>query len=296
MIPSDEAATLLFAAAIAGATAQLLVRFRLISPPKSLLRTNVRGVVVPAVLGGPLVMSALLALLCVAVLAALNWEGAGDEDMAFATSVLLATMGAAGAWDDRRGDERPRGFGGHLSALRGGALTGGLVKAVVGAAAGAAAGWIVGGDVAEAVSIALLVALTANLINLFDRAPGRAGKVALLVALPLVLFGSPSWAVMAGAPLGALAACLPFDLSERAMLGDAGANPVGAVLGLGLATSLSGAGRVVAIVLLVALNLASERWSFSRVIAGNRVLRALDEVGRRPGIPDPPRNDSAPRD
>jgi hypothetical protein len=296
MIPADEAATFFFAAAIAAATAQLLVRFRLMVPPKSLLRTNVRGVVVPAVLGGPLVMSALLALLCVAVLAALNWEGAGDEDMAFATSILLATMGVAGAWDDRRGDERPRGFGGHLSALRGGALTGGLVKAVVGAAAGATAGWIVGGGLADAISIALLVALTANLINLFDRAPGRAGKVALVIALPLVLFGSPSWAVMAGGPIGALAACLPFDLSERAMLGDAGANPVGAVLGLGLATSLSGAGRIAAIVVLVALNLASERWSFSRVIAGNRGLRALDELARRPGILDVPKNDSPPRD
>ena len=280
MIPQDEAATFLFAAAVGAATAQLLIRFRLVHPPKSLMRTNFRGIVVPALLGGPIVMSALLALLCVAVLAGLGWKAAGDEAMAFAASVLLGALGAAGAWDDRRGNERPRGFGGHLTALGGGAITGGVVKALVGAGAGAAAGWLVGGGLSDAIQIALLVALSANLINLFDRAPGRAAKVSLVGALPLVVFGEASWAVMAGGLLGALAAATPFDLSERAMLGDAGANPVGAILGLGLGTTFDTPGRLVCIAVLLSLNLASERWSFSRIIEGNRWLRALDRAGR----------------
>jgi hypothetical protein len=36
------------------------------------------------------------------------------------------------------------------------------------------------------------------------------------------------------------------------------------------------------LVLMLALNLASERWSFSRVIEGNRVLSWLDRLGRLP--------------
>ena len=281
MISGDSAATFLFAAAVGGATAQLLVRFRLIAPPKRLIRTNVSGREVPAVLGGPLVMSSLLALLCVAVLAGLEWKGAGDEKTAVATSILLAVMGAAGAWDDYRGDERPRGFAGHLGALKGRSITGGVVKAVSGAGAGLAAGWIVGHGVATAVQFALLVALAANMINLLDRAPGRAGKVALAGAVPLVLFGSSTWAVTAGGLVGALAVCLVFDLAEKAMLGDAGANPVGAVLGLGLATSLPEAGRWIAIAVLLVLNLASEKWSFSQVIERTTWLRYLDRIGRR---------------
>jgi UDP-N-acetylmuramyl pentapeptide phosphotransferase/UDP-N-acetylglucosamine-1-phosphate transferase len=126
----------------------------------------------------------------------------------------------------------------------------------------------------------LLVALSANLINLFDRAPGRAGKVALGAALPLVVWGSDQWLLPAAGFLGGLIALLAHDLKARAMLGDAGANPVGALLGLGLAMSLPQAGRWAAIILLLALNGASEKWSFSRLIEGSPVLSRVDAWGR----------------
>jgi hypothetical protein len=64
------------------------------------------------------------------------------------------------------------------------------------------------------------------------------------------------------------------------MLGDAGANPLGGVLGLGLATALDGRGRVVAVLVLVLLNGLSERYSFSRAIERTPVLRQLDLLGR----------------
>lgn len=281
MIPADEAVTGAFAAVVGGATAHLLVRFRLISAPKSLYRTNVNGRAVPAVLGGPLVMSGLLALLSVAVLGALGWDAAGSYRMAGATSLLLGSIGAAGSWDDRLGDERPRGFRGHFRALRSRSLTGGLVKAIVGGVAGLLAGLILGGDLLAVLEVGVIVALSANLLNLFDRAPGRAGKVAFLVAAPLFAFGDASFTVTTGGAFGALAVCLVFDLSETAMLGDAGANPVGALVGLGLAASLSPGARLVASAVLLVLNLASEKWSFSRVIEATPWLRFVDELGRR---------------
>ena len=75
-------------------------------------------------------------------------------------------------------------------------------------------------------------------------------------------------------------AALPFDLREEGMLGDAGANALGAVVGTMV---LAGPMWLVwaAAAVLLALQLASERVSFTRVIESNRVLRAADRLGRR---------------
>ena len=99
----------------------------------------------------------------------------------------------------------------------------------------------------------------------------------LWVAGCLVDPGGGAWSAgLAGAAL----AGLPFDLREEGMLGDAGANALGAVVGTLL---LAGPMWLLwaAAALLVALQLASERVSFSRVIEANRVLRAADRLGRR---------------
>jgi uncharacterized membrane protein len=64
------------------------------------------------------------------------------------------------------------------------------------------------------------------------------------------------------------------------MLGDAGANALGAVVGTMVLAGPMGLVWAAAAVLL-ALQLASERVSFTRVIESNRVLRAADRLGRR---------------
>jgi hypothetical protein len=65
------------------------------------------------------------------------------------------------------------------------------------------------------------------------------------------------------------------------MLGDAGANPLGALLGLGLAWSLPFTWDWTAIGVLLALNLASERWSYSEFVSRTKSLRWIDELGRK---------------
>jgi UDP-N-acetylmuramyl pentapeptide phosphotransferase/UDP-N-acetylglucosamine-1-phosphate transferase len=268
------------AATLAGAgIARGLATLRLQAPPARLMRTNVSGTRVPAVLGGPHALAALLVLALLQMMAALGWGAARTNETGLAVAVVIVVMALAGTFDDLRGNESARGFMGHLRAAASLSLTGGVVKLASGAGAGLAAGLLVAGGGAI-VEIALLVALTANLVNLMDRAPGRAGKVSLAVAVPLVLVGDPGWVVAAAGLLGALAGCLSLDLSERAMLGDAGANPLGAVLGLGLGVTLETTGRLAAIALLVVLNAASEKWSFSRAIERVGWLRALDDIGR----------------
>ena len=159
-------------------------------------------------------------------------------------------------------------------------MTGGALKILAGGAAGLAAGALVTSGV-DSVVVAVVVALGANTFNLLDRAPGRAGKLWLLAAVPVFVGGTSGWAVAAAGTAGALAAVLPSDLRARGMLGDAGANPLGAVWGLGLASATDDAGRAIAIVVLVALNAASERWSFSRAIDRVGWLKALDRLGRK---------------
>jgi UDP-GlcNAc:undecaprenyl-phosphate GlcNAc-1-phosphate transferase len=265
-------------AAFGAAVARLASARDLADPPESSLRTNVSGRRVPAVLGRALVSGGVFALPVAAIAVTAGWL-ADPGHVRFAALVVLVTLGLAGAFDDARGDEPARGFKGHLSAGR---LTGGIVKIVAGGIAGIAAAVLVHpDDIVPAVLTALAVPLAANLFNLLDRAPGRTGKAALAAGLPLLALGDQGWAVSAAGAFGALVAVLPADLSERGMLGDAGANPIGGLVGLGLAASLDAAPLGAAVALLVALNAASEVWSFSNVIERTRLLRALDAIGRK---------------
>ncbi len=248
--------------------------------PGYLVRTNVSGRRVPAVLGLPLAMGALVGLGFAYLLERTTTLGVTSTRVAFAVATVVGLSTLAGYADDRRGDERVRGYAGHLAAAARGEITGGLLKIAGVGIAGLAAGAVVGGGW-FVLECAALVGLGANLLNLLDRAPGRADKAALLAAVPLVLLGEAAWVAAAAGLLGAVVACMGADLRERAMLGDAGANPLGAALGLGLAVSLDRPGRLVALAALVALNLASERWSFSRGIERVAWLRALDALGRR---------------
>jgi UDP-N-acetylmuramyl pentapeptide phosphotransferase/UDP-N-acetylglucosamine-1-phosphate transferase len=130
---------------------------------------------------------------------------------------------------------------------------------------------------------AALVALCANLANLFDRAPGRLLKVST-VAFVAVVVASDQREELEGTALvvgGGLGLAVD-DLRERLMLGDTGANALGAALGLGLVAAATPTTRTVALLVVAALNVAGELVSFSRVIDAVPALRALDRAGRRP--------------
>jgi UDP-GlcNAc:undecaprenyl-phosphate/decaprenyl-phosphate GlcNAc-1-phosphate transferase len=256
---------------------RLWASFVLEKPNPRFLRTNVSGLQVPAVLGLALVGAGLGGLGAVLIL-----DRALDVvsvRVALAVALLLMAAGSAGLADDLRGDESDRGFTGHLSAAAKGKITGGLIKIAGVGVAGLAAGWLVA-DGLDIVVCGVIVALTANLVNLFDRAPGRAVKVSLLLAAPLLVFGPGAWAVAAAGVVGAAAGLLPLDLGERGMLGDSGANALGATLGLGLFLAPADRGRIAALVVLAGLTVASELWSFSAVIERVSWLRAADRWGR----------------
>ncbi|HET8681042.1 MAG TPA: hypothetical protein VFM54_04125 [Micromonosporaceae bacterium] len=250
----------------------------------ALERTNFRGRTV-TLAGGP-----ALAVAAATTAAA----GAGSRPAAAAALVAGLGAGAVGLYDDvvgSRPEQRAaKGFRGHLSALRAGRLTSGLVKvAGVGAAGLAASALLAAGEAGRAgrpgrvragVDLLLgagVIAGLANLVNLFDLRPGRAAKVGLLVGAPLA--AGPARGLVAG-PVGATAALLGDDLDEKIMLGDCGANALGALLGVALVARTGTVGRAAALTGIVALTAASEKVSFTQVIERTPGLRELDALGR----------------
>jgi UDP-GlcNAc:undecaprenyl-phosphate/decaprenyl-phosphate GlcNAc-1-phosphate transferase len=248
-------------------------------------RENFRGRLLPTAVGIIVALVVLVTDAVVAVVAAAGAEpnAAAVEGLRLTTITALG-FGLLGLLDDLGGAGESGGFAAHLRALAEGRLTTGAIKLFGGAAVAVVVVATREPDsIGRVLADGALVALAANLGNLFDRAPGRTIKVTLVAFLVLVLaVGAERGLAGVALAVGAGAGLLTADLRERLMLGDAGANVLGAVLGLGVVLTCSPGVRTVVLALVAALNLASEWVSFSRVIAAAPPLRAADRWGRLP--------------
>lgn len=275
-------------------------------------RTNFHGVTV-SLRGGVAMAGASVASAAVA-------SAFSDQPRA-ALGGLVASLGGglAGYIDDvdqgaHDGGKVAKGLKGHLGALAHGQVTTGVIKiAGIGASALAASALVgskatsMGGKVADLALNTVLIAGAANLANLLDLRPGRALKATVLVAAPLSYFSCAAAKTSASGASGAPSAkpvspaspasaqrllasglnaaaitALVEDLQETTMLGDTGANAAGALLGTSLAANDSWKLRLGTALGVVGLILASEKVSFSKVIAANPALNWLDQLWRRP--------------
>ncbi|HVQ18061.1 MAG TPA: hypothetical protein VMT27_03375, partial [Actinomycetes bacterium] len=158
-----------------------------------------------------------------------------------ATLLATSSAGACGLYDDLFGTTAAKGLRGHVKALRRGEVTSGAIKLVGIGAAGVVAGSLARagrGGVVDAALASVVVAGSANLLNLFDLRPGRATKLLLAAGAPALVGPGETGDVLAG-PVAAAISLLPDDLAERCMLGDAGANALGAAAGTAAAAGLS---------------------------------------------------------
>ena len=249
-----------------------------------LARQNYRGRSLAFPAGAVLIACSLISLAPLAVL-----DDRADLDLLDPGlrrwAVYVLGVALLGLMDDAlgRGEQStaPRGWRAHARAVASGHFSTGAVKAIGALALAAYATSGLGRqDFAYVADLALLL-LTTNLFNLLDLRPGRVEKafVALLVGLcvgawtagPLEMLGIFIGPVLVGAA---------YTLRERAMLGDAGSNLVGALAGVTLLITLGDTGRLVALAAVAALNLYGEFRSISQSVDRVPLLRALDSLGR----------------
>lgn len=247
-----------------------------------LRRPNFRGQRIPMVAGLAFVLGGEFFYAC-------EWFGQGLHTSLAAVYFLVTLgLGGLGLLDDLKGDRKVGGFRGHFHALTRGRLTTGAVKAVGGGLVSLASGVLVTAPrpVGYALLAGLLIALSANTLNLLDLRPGRClfGFLVGAATMGGVLFSQHTlaagfllWAAVAFALI-----LYPLDAGGAVMLGDTGANTFGAVLGVSAAIYFAPVWQAVLVLLLLAFQFWCERYSLSRVIENNRLLRGLDrKIGVR---------------
>jgi UDP-GlcNAc:undecaprenyl-phosphate GlcNAc-1-phosphate transferase len=186
------------------------------------------------------------------------------------------TLGGAQA--ERSG---PRGWRGHGAAVLRGELSTGMLKAAGSLGLALLVTDFAGMSTGRWLLAAGVLVLATNVFNLLDLRPGRSIKALVLLGAGLTIGAAdvrPLWMLgLFAAP--ALVAGL-YDLRERAMLGDTGANLLGALAGLWLVLTLSGTGQLVALALLAAITVYGEFRSISEFVERTPGLRELDSLGR----------------
>jgi UDP-GlcNAc:undecaprenyl-phosphate/decaprenyl-phosphate GlcNAc-1-phosphate transferase len=248
-------------------------------------RPNYRGRRLPCPLGVLIVAAAAITLVPLMLLDVLaTAEVFHPEELPIAVYALGVL--ALGLIDDAFGgarDGRPavRGWRGHGAAVLRGELSTGALKAAGSLGLALYAMSYLSLSHGRWLLAAAVLVLATNLFNLLDLRPGRSTKAFVLLGLALLL-GSGSTRELWVLGLFAAPALVAgfYDLRERAMLGDTGANLLGALAGLWLVLTLSGTGQLVALALLAALTVYGELRSLSDVIERTPGLRELDSLGR----------------
>ena len=271
---------LLLALAIACAlSGPLLAQMRRVGA----VRPNYRSRELPFPFGVLVPAAATIALIPLTLVARLGETEVFERGIAPIAVYCLGIIGL-GLLDDVLGGEGPaaaRGWRGHFSALRRGELSTGVLKALGAVGLALFAARYLGLSTGRWLLAVAVLVLCTNAFNLLDLRPGRALKVFVVLGAALTagsgqvrtlwalgLFAAP--ALVAGA----------YDLRERAMLGDTGANLIGAVGGLWLVLTLSGTGQAVALGVLLAITLYGELRSISGLVDRTPGLRYLDSLGR----------------
>jgi UDP-GlcNAc:undecaprenyl-phosphate GlcNAc-1-phosphate transferase len=191
-----------------------------------------------------------------------------------ALGLLDDTLGSAG-------HSSPRGWRGHGAATLRGELSTGALKAAGSLGLALLAMSYLGLSNGRWLLATAVLVLATNVFNLLDLRPGRATKAFVALGAGLAI-GSAELRALWALGLFAAPALVAgvYDLRERAMLGDTGANLLGALAGLWLVLTLSGTGQLVALALLAAITLYGELRSISTFVERTPGLRRLDSWGR----------------
>jgi UDP-N-acetylmuramyl pentapeptide phosphotransferase/UDP-N-acetylglucosamine-1-phosphate transferase len=255
----------------------ILPKIIIIIQEANFLRLNYKNELIPVGVG---LVFFLTTLLVVALFLAFLPEKASTKAYAFLLAFAIFTC--LGLIDDVWGSKDTSGLKGHLfTSIKKGQLTTGAIKAIFGLVGAALLTVSTGSWLWVLVNI-LMVVLTVNTINLLDLRPGRAGKGFLFLAVIFFILG---WGreelIFLAAVSGSLLAYLGYDLKARTMMGDTGANALGAALGVVAVWVLAAPAKIIYLVCLIIFHIITEKYSVTKIIARNRFLNFLDLLGRK---------------
>ncbi len=252
----------------------------------NLVKPNYKNELIPA--AGGLVFLVVLPII-ISIGLFLDLPGFTISNIALFLLLIIGT-GFMGFLDDQLGNNLNKGFRGHLKALlQEKKLTTGGFKLFFGALIALIFSLGItkplkldfGHFLAGTILHFLLIALATNTINSFDLRPGRAGKVFLLGAVLICIFAKNfSYLGLFIPSLTILLCYLPLDLKAKIMLGDIGSNLLGATLGVMGCWMLNLPGKISFLLILLGLQFAAEKFSFTTLIEQSKILKSIDDLGR----------------
>lgn len=192
----------------------------------------------------------------------------------------MMAMFFAGALDDLIGNRNVSGLKGHFKSLFKGELTTGGFKALFGGFVGLVVSVCISSSIVDIIVNTLIIALSTNLMNLFDLRPGRAIKAYLVIMIPIYITLTGYTKVFPLLILPNVLAYFNIDLKARGMMGDTGSNVLGISIGVLMALGYGIKVRLVWLVFLILMHLITEKFSLTKIIEKNRVLKFIDNLGR----------------
>jgi UDP-GlcNAc:undecaprenyl-phosphate/decaprenyl-phosphate GlcNAc-1-phosphate transferase len=249
-------------------------------------RVNYRGRALPFPLGVLVLAAALLSLVPLVLVERIASTEVFEPQLVLVLVYALGVM-CLGLIDDAYGATKdpdvpaPRGWRGHARAVLRGELSTGALKAVGSLGLALALMSFAEPSTGRWLLASAVLVLATNLFNLLDLRPGRAAKAFALLGAGLTIGSSellPLWAL--GLFAGPALVAGVYDVRERAMLGDTGANLLGALAGLWLVLVLSTTGLEIALALLIIFTVYGEFRSISALVEKTPGVRWIDSLGR----------------
>ncbi|WP_232696210.1 hypothetical protein [Brevibacillus daliensis] len=251
---------------------------------QGMVEFNFRGERLPTATGWFLVCYISVSVLFLATLLSIKGNDLISWKILLLFLVGSIAIGFLGWLDDSKQDYRNKGIVGHLRAfLSDGYMTSGMIKALVGSFLSIIISLTLSSNFFLAILNALLLGISLNFINLFDIRPARAIKVfwicfiCLFLLAPILFTTIPFVFVLP--VVSATWLMFQMDASGEVLLGDTGSNYLGFLLGFCLIFITSIWIKTALILILFVLQIAAERYSFSRWISKNDIVDKIDRFG-----------------
>ncbi len=190
---------------------------------------------------------------------------------------LLIISNGIGIVDDISGNKKIKGFRGHLRSFYKGKLTTGLLKALTIFFTALIINFNY--PFLEMLLNTAIIIFMSNFINLVDLRPGRAFKVYFILFIPAIFYSQ--WQVVFIIQAIIFLLLASGELNEKIMLGDGGANSLGASLGFFYSINFGNYFKLLFLFIIMTLNFLAEFYSFTEIIKKNKILNYFDQLGRR---------------